>query len=180
MRQTLTATALTLILPLAALPAFAAGDSSTPPKPTETTTKCADGEVFDKDKGACVKSASLGLDDDQRYEAVRELAYAGRPESALKVIEGAEAKDSPRFLTYVGFSLRQMGDVDGAMQAYRKALAIDPDYILARSYMAQGLLTQGHREAAVAQLREIEARNGYGTWAHKSLMMAMKGEFTAY
>jgi tetratricopeptide (TPR) repeat protein len=176
----LSQTAAVLALMALAQPLWAAGDNSTAPTPTETSTECADGEVFDKDKQKCEKSASLDFDDDDRYDAVRELAYAGRPESALMVIASAEGRDTPRFLTYTGFSLRQMGDFDGAMAAYQKALAIDPDFILARSYMAQGMLQQGRRDEAVAQLREIEARDGTGTWAHRSLMMAMKGDYRSY
>ena len=177
----LTLTAAVLALPFLALPALSAGsDSNTPPKPTETTTKCPDGQIYDKEKKSCEKSASLDFDDDQRFDAVRELAYAGRHASAMAIIASADQPDSPRFLTYTGFNLRQMGDVDGAMVAYRQALAIDPDYILARSYMAQGLLKQGQRAEAVAQLREIEARGGRGTWAHKSLIMALKGQTTTY
>ncbi|MGB2202893.1 MAG: tetratricopeptide repeat protein, partial [Pseudooceanicola atlanticus] len=145
-----------------------------------TSTECPDGYVFDKEKDGCVKSASLDLDDDQRYQAVRELAYAGRPASVLKVIDGAEAKDSPRFLTYRGFALREMGDFDGAMQAYQRALDIDPDNLLARSYMAQGLLTQDRREEALAQLQIIEAKGGTDSWAHESLKMALRGEYTNY
>lgn len=174
MRATLFAAA--LALPLLALPALSAGsDSDTPPKPTETTTKCKDGEIYDKDKKKCEKSASLDFDDDQRFDAVRELAYAGRHASALAIIASANEPDSPRFLTYTGFNLRQMGDMDGAMTAYRQALAIDPDYILARSYMAQGLLKQGQRTEAVAQLREIETRGGRDTWAYASLDQALRG-----
>ncbi|EAQ04433.1 hypothetical protein OB2597_09824 [Pseudooceanicola batsensis HTCC2597] len=168
-------------LPFLAAGAFAAGsDSATPPEPTETSTKCPDGEIYDADKKACEKSASLNFDDDDRYEAVRELAYTGRSESALAVIASADAPESPRFLTYRGFTLRQMGDTAGAMTAYRKALALDPGNNLARSYMAQGLLKEGRRTEAVAQLHEIEARAGHGSWAHRSLMLALRGEHTTY
>lgn len=169
-----------LALPLLATMALAAGDSNTAPKPTETSTKCADGEVFDKDKQECVKSASLDLNDDDRYEAVRELAYAGRPDSALMVIAAADTADSPRFLTYRGFALRQKGDFDGAMTAYRKALAIDPDYILARSYMAQGMLQQGDFAGAHAELKRIEATGGRDTWAYASLVQAINGQPVNY
>ncbi|OYW48869.1 MAG: hypothetical protein B7Z31_14835, partial [Rhodobacterales bacterium 12-65-15] len=60
--------------------AFAAGsDDSEPPKPTETTTECARGEVWDEKTRTCIKAEGAGLTDDQRFGAVRELAYAGRP-----------------------------------------------------------------------------------------------------
>ncbi|WP_375174471.1 tetratricopeptide repeat protein [Pseudooceanicola sp.] len=169
-----------LILPFLATMAFAVGSDDTPPKPTETSTQCPDGEVFDKEKKECVKSASLDLNDDDRYEAVRELAYAGRSESALMVIASADGAETPRFLTYRGFALRQTGDYDGAMAAYRKALDIDPHHILARSYMAQGMLQQGDYAGAHEQLKLIEAQGGRETWAYVALVQAIRGEPTRY
>lgn len=169
-----------MALPFLAAPLWAVGEEDTPPKPTETTQECADGHVWDKKTKACVQSSSELLDDDTRYDAVRELAYAGRTDSALSVIDGADAKDSPRFLTYRGFALRKQGDFDGAMAAYGAALAIEPDNILARSYMAQGLLTKGRRDEAVEILHQIEDLDGEGTWAHRSLVMALDGQPTDY
>ena len=57
-------------------PAFAVGEEDTPPKPTETTKECPDGEIWDKDSKSCIKSSAAIIDDDQRYDAVRELAGA--------------------------------------------------------------------------------------------------------
>ena len=178
MRTILTATLLTFGLLTGA--ALAVGDSSSPPAPTETTTKCARGEIFDKAKKACVKSASLEINDDQRYEAVRELAYAGRPAEALAVIATAQARDTPRFLTYTGFALRKMGDFDGAMTAYGKALEMDPDFILARSYMGQGMVAEGDYGGALKELREIADRGGRDSWAYAALDSALRGEPTNY
>lgn len=177
MRKFVTAT---LLLPFLATMALAVGSDDSPPKPTETTTECADGEVFDKKKKKCVKSASLDLDDDDRYEAVRELAYAGRSRSALMVIASAEGADTPRFLTYRGFALRQSGDVEGAMAAYHRALDLDPTHILARSYMAQGMLQQGDYAGAHDQLKLIEDQGGRDTWAYVALVQAIRGEPTRY
>ena len=55
--------------------AIAAGsDDTEPPKPTETTTVCEEGLVWDVKIEKCVKPDDLSLNDDQRFKAVRELA----------------------------------------------------------------------------------------------------------
>ncbi|OWU83309.1 hypothetical protein ATO6_19440 [Oceanicola sp. 22II-s10i] len=161
--------------------AFAAGsDSSTPPTTTDTSTKCEDGMVYDEKSKSCVKSSASILNDDLRYAAVRELAYAGRYDSALMVIDSAEDQADPRFLNYRGYVARKQGDLDTAMSYYQRALAADPDYVLARSYMGQGLIEQGDLVAALGQLREIESRGGRDTWAFAALDQALRGQPTTY
>jgi hypothetical protein len=46
---------------------------------TQTSEDCKKGEVWDEKTETCLESSSQLLNDDQRYGAVRELAYAGRP-----------------------------------------------------------------------------------------------------
>ncbi|MGR3455804.1 tetratricopeptide repeat protein [Pseudooceanicola sp.] len=163
------------------LPAFAAGsDSDSAPKPTETSTECEDGMVYDDTTKSCVKSSAAIVDDDMRYAAVRELAYEGRYASATMVLDSAEAPDDPRFLNYRGFVHRKLSEMDTAMSYYQRALAADPDYVLARSYMGQGLIAQGDLTGALAQLREIEARGGRDTWAYAALDQALRGIETTY
>ena len=161
--------------------AFAAGSSSEePPKPTQTSTDCKDGEVWDEESKSCLKSDAAAITDDQRYHAARELAYGGHYDRALLVLASAENQDDPRILNYRGFTARKLGDMNAAMVFYGKALAADPDYILARSYMAQGLLEQGDFAGAYAQLEQIELRGGTGTWAHRALVDAINGLPTNY
>ena len=160
-----------LLLPVAA---FAAGsDSTTPPKPTETTTKCAKGQVWDTKSKACVDAQSGSLDDNTRFGAVRELAYAGRYDEAMDVLHAMHEGQSDRVLTYLGFITRKSGDMAGGMRFYAQALAANPDNILARSYMGQALVEQGETAAAARQLVEIRARGGTGTWAEASLARAV-------
>ncbi len=148
-------------------------DDETPPTPTETTTTCEEGQIYDAEKKECVASDIQSLNDDARYEAVRELAYAGAFDRALKVMDTARNQDDPRFLNYRGFIARQNGQTDAAMAFYKAALDADPDYLLARSYMGMGFVTLGNKPAAKAQLTEISARGGKGTWAYISLKKAI-------
>ncbi|MCY4335067.1 MAG: hypothetical protein OXC60_10390, partial [Litoreibacter sp.] len=130
----------TLALVACLTPAFAlaaGSDSPTPPKTTKTSTECKAGQVYDEKTSVCVDKSSSLLGDDQRYEAVRELAYAGQYQRALGVLDVMEQTDS-RVLTYRGFIARKTGNMDAAMTYYTAALEADADNLLARSYLGQG------------------------------------------
>lgn len=161
-----------LMFPMAA---FAAGSSdNSPPKPTETTKVCKDGKVWDKQTKSCVDAKESRLDDDTRYAAARELAYAGKYSDALNVLAAMSDQGESRVLTYYGFTHRKAGRADLGMQYYNAALEADPDNLLARSYMGQGLVAAGNIEAAKVQLAEIEARGGTSSWPETSLRKAIK------
>lgn len=185
--------------------AFAAGggssagsgtDFSNPPKETETTKNCFSERQWDPEQKAYVRFSqkvngvwdpniqrcirpdkASSLDLDTLYGAVRELAYAGRYEDAQTVL-GQMPQDDDRVLTYWGFTHRKMGDVAQANAYYGKAIATNPDNVLARSYMGQGFVEAGDTEAAVEQWREIMARGGEGSWAEASLREAIRTGFT--
>lgn len=164
--------ALAILLPISA---HAAGsDSYSPPKPTGTTKFCAGGKIWDKKTKKCVYPNHSSLNDDARYEAVRELAYAGQYENSLKVLASMTDQSESRVLTYYGFNNRKAGRVEEGMKYYQQAVAADPNNILVRSYMGQGYVEQGNNKAAWAQLREIEARGGTGTWPETALRKAIK------
>jgi tetratricopeptide (TPR) repeat protein len=158
---------------------FAAGsDSTQPPVKTETTQLCKDGQVFDDKTQKCLDVEGAALTDDQIYTAARELAYDGQYDNALHVLAAAENQNDPRILNYKGFANRKAGRVAEGMKYYQAALTIDPDYILARSYMGQALIADGKTDAARAQLAEIAARGGADTWAYASLEQALAGNAT--
>lgn len=171
MRRTILTTA--LLFPMAAFAAGSSSDSS-PPKPTQTTTTCQDGQVWDKKTKSCVDAQESRLDDDTRYGAVRELAYAGRYNDALYVLAAMSDQNESRVLTYYGFTHRKAGRTDLGMQYYNAALKADPDNVLARSYMGQGLVASGKIEEARVQLAEIEARGDTSGWPATSLRKALQ------
>lgn len=154
--------------------AFAVGsDDSEPPKPTETSTECAKGEVWDEKTGTCIKAESSQLDDDQRFGAVRELAYANRPLEAMAILATMTEGETSRVMTYRGFLLRQTGQVEAGIAAYERALELDPANILARSYYGQLLVDMNEITLAEAQLDQIRAHGGAGTWAETALSTAI-------
>lgn len=168
-----------LALPAAAI--AAGSDSSTAPAPTETTTKCKKTEVWDKKTKKCVAAQSGQLDNDTLYQAAREIAYAGRPDDALVVLSAMTEGETDRVLTYMGFANRKAGRVDVGMKYYQAALIKNPDNILARSYMGQGYVEAGQIVLASAQLDEIVARGGAGTWPEQSLRRAIRtGQVYSY
>ncbi|HZG27672.1 hypothetical protein SAMN05421890_3452 [Ensifer adhaerens] len=165
------ATALTFAVAIPAA-AFAVGsetDQTQPPAKTETSTKCKDGQVWDKDKKKCVDPKKSSLDDETLYHAARELAYAGQYRNALKVLSAMKNQDEPRVLNYKGYANRKAGNVKLGMSYYRQALAKDPNFILARSYMGMAYAEQGNMKEAKKQLVEISARGGRDTWAYTAL-----------
>ena len=158
--------------------AFAAGgdgggDDAPPPK-TQTSEDCKKGEVWDEETEACVESSSQLLNNDQRYDAVRELAYAGRPADAKLILDTMTEGKTARVMTYEGFLLRKMGHVEEGIAAYEEALAIDPANILARSYYGQLLVEMDEIQLAQLQLDEIRAYGGTGTWSERSLATAIE------
>lgn len=146
-----------------------------PVQSTDTAAECKDGKVFDKDKKECVDPPKSGFNDDQLYKAAREFAYAGQYDHAIHVLELASNQDDPRILNYLGYANRKAGRMDIGMQYYRRAIANDANYILARSYMGQALVEQGDVDGAKVQLVEIRDRGGENTWAYRSLLQSLNG-----
>ena len=172
------------VLMLSALPfaAFAAGsDDAVPPTPTETTTDCKEGEVWDEKTKLCTAPEDARLDDDTRFDAVRELAYAGRPEDALRVLAAMREGQTDRVLTYLGFANRKAGRLEEGLAFYAQALVANPNNLLARSYLGQAFVDMGETNLAAAELDQIRARGGADTWAFASLHQALQtGQTTNY
>ena len=164
----------TLTLALFPISAFAAGsETPTPPTPSETTTVCAEGLVWDLATQTCLPPEQSTNDDNARLDDVRELAYDGQFAAALDLLETLENPQAPLALTYFGFVNRGLGDAATGMAYYQAALAADPDNLLARSYMGQGHVAAGEMALALVQLTEIRMRGGQGTWPEASLADAI-------
>jgi tetratricopeptide (TPR) repeat protein len=167
------------LLPFAA---FAAGsDDPEPPKATKTSTTCTKAQVWDEKTKSCVDAKSGALDDETRFRAVRELAYAGQPEAALVVLDAMQEGETDRVLTYRGFANRKAGRLEEGLAFYDRALKQNPDNLLARSYLGQAYVLMGEVELASLQLDEIGTRGGSGTWAETALKTAIAtGQSSSY
>jgi tetratricopeptide (TPR) repeat protein len=63
-------------------------------------------------------------------------------------------------LNGLGYSHRKLGLLDEAIGYYRRALALDPSYVLAREYLGEGYVAAGKIALAKEQLQEIASRCG--------------------
>lgn len=146
-----------------------------PPEPTPTTVICPEGTVWDVDEALCVTIAETGVVSDPAalIGTVRELAYAGRHGDALALLARAPDQDDTMILTYRGYSTRSLGYLQRGLALYDRALAVDPDNLLARSYLGMAYLILGATDRAEAQLTEIRARGGDGGWPERALAAAI-------
>ena len=78
-------------------------------------------------------------------------------------------------MNYLGYANRKAGRLDIALTYYKKALSIDPDYILAREYMGEGFVAAGRLDLAKVQLDEIAKRGGVTSEEYLDLSKAIKG-----
>jgi tetratricopeptide (TPR) repeat protein len=125
-----------------------------------------------KNKPAC-KPHNGQLSDDEIHNAAYWLAHEGKYEEALALLGRAKNKNDARLLNQTGFVTRKLGDVDGAFPYYAKALAIDPNYTLAREYLGEAFLSKGDVKSAHEQLGEIEKRCGTGCAEYAKLAQAI-------
>lgn len=152
--------------------AFAAGGNSAPTQ-TETSKTCQNGQVWDANSNSCVSANDSSLNDTDRLDAVRELAYAGRMFDAERVLNAVNDQTLDGVLTYRGFLARQLGRDEEANDWYAKALHQNPGNLLARSYLGQAHVKSGNVELARLELSEIRKRGGRQTWAEISLRLAI-------
>ncbi len=106
---------------------------------------------------------------DEVYQAGYWLAKQGRFVEAVSMLQRAEASNDPRVLNVLGFATRKQGHIDEGLAYYRRALAIDPNYVLAREYMGEAFLQKGDIASAREQLSEIGSRCGTGCTSYVKL-----------
>ncbi len=178
-----------LFVPLSALliatgfnPAFSAGESSKPATATTTSKPklvCKKGEVIKKitqsgkKVNKCVKLQSGILPDEELYQQGRQLAKDGQYEWALQVLASIKNQNDPRVLNYTGYANRKAGRLEIGITYYRKALAIDPDFVLAREYLGEGYVASGRIDLAQVELSEIKKRAGANSEEYKDLSKAI-------
>ena len=135
--------------------------------------KCKKSEVWDKKAKKCVKKASGILSDEELYQQGRALAKQGHYDWALDVLAVIHNQDDPRVLNYTGYSHRKAGRLEIGISYYDKALAIDPNFVLAREYLGEGYVAAGRKDLAQLQLTEIANRCGKTCEEYKDLAAAI-------
>ena len=137
--------------------------------------KCKKGEVLKKvgNVKKCVKVESGILPDEDLYQQGRALAKAGQYDWALQVLAAIQNQNDPRVLNYTGYSNRKAGRLEIGITYYRKALAIDPNFVLAREYLGEGYVAAGRIDLAMLQLNEIKTRAGTASEEYQDLSKAI-------
>jgi tetratricopeptide (TPR) repeat protein len=152
---------------------FAAGGGGGGPE--EPVLKCKKGEVLKKvgNIKKCVKVETGILPDEDLYQQGRALAKAGQYDWALQVLATIENQNDPRVLNYTGYSNRKAGRLEIGITYYRKALAIDPNFVLAREYLGEGYVAAGRIDLAKLELNEIKTRAGAASEEYQDLSKAI-------
>jgi tetratricopeptide (TPR) repeat protein len=164
--------------------AFAAGTTppaTTAPSVSPTQMKCAKGQVvktvkvYGKSTKKCVKATAGILPDSELYLQGRLLAKQGEYEWALTVLAAVQDQSNPDVLNYMGYSNRKAGRLDIAITYYKKALDINPNFVLAREYLGEGFVAAGKLDLAKVQLNEIATRAGTNSEEYLDLAKAING-----
>ena len=140
---------------------------------TPQPVKCNKGWTYDQYKHACVKNQSLN--DQQLYEQGRALALAGAYENALDSLGAIRDKNDAMVLTMIGYSERKLGNYDGGLAYYAKALAIDPNNINTHEYLGEAYAEKGQLDLAKAELVKVAAVGGMATEQYQDLAKAIAG-----
>ncbi len=125
----------------------------------ECARQCRSNYVWECGRGCVLRTGMIMPDEDIYAEAVS-LIRARHYSQGLELLWAIETRQDPKVLNYIGFATRKLGDVDKGITYYHKALAIDPDYTLAREYLGEGYLQKGDVASARRQLGEIKNRCG--------------------
>jgi tetratricopeptide (TPR) repeat protein len=138
---------------------------------------CKSGQVFSASQGKCVKKSAELTDPDIKAQGWA-LAYAGDYQSAIAVFRMAADQSDPEVLNGLGYSHRKMGKVEDGIAYYGKALAADPNYVLAREYLGEGYVAAGRIDLARQQLAEIGNRCGTACESYLELAMTISAATT--
>ena len=175
-----------LALSLTTGTALAAGSATTPSAPPAAASKalkatmmtCHDGFVLKamkKGKHKCVKVTTELTPDQELYAKGYKLAKAGDYDQAIAVLSSVENHDNPDVLNMLGYSNRKAGRIELGISYYAEALALKPDFVLAREYLGEGYVAAGKVDLAKVQLAEIQKICGINCAEFKDLSKLIDG-----
>ena len=153
--------------------AFAAGGDGGGNDASPANNNCKKGEVWSSSKKKCVKKESGILPDEELYQQGRALARQGHYDWAIEVLALVQNQRDPRVLNYTGYSHRKAGRLEIGITYYREALAIDPNFNLAREYLGEGYIAAGRVDLAMNELAAIEKSCGKDCEEYKDLSAAI-------
>ena len=122
---------------------------------------------------ACVRLVAGVIPDEELYDQGRQLAKAGYYEDAIEVLTTIANQDDPKVLNYIGYSHRKAGRLETGVSFYQRALALNPNFVLAREYLGEGYVAAGRVDLAMVQLNEIKIRAGIYCAEYQKLQEAI-------
>ncbi len=128
--------------------------------PETASPMCGEGAVYDSLLQSCTAAAPGAVSDRMFWEYAYVLARFDRNEEADKLLAFVADQSSPRYLNVRGYVSRKLGRAEESIEAYLKAIELDPDYVNAREYLGEAYILQGNLDLAKEQLAEIEKRCG--------------------
>lgn len=149
------------------------GSSSGGGNDSPTAHGCKKGQVWNAKTSKCVAAQSGALPDEQLYQQGRALAKEAQYDWAIQVLSTIQDQQDPRVLNYLGYSNRKAGRLEIGITYYDKALAIDPNFNLAREYLGEGYLAAGRVDLAMNQLAAIAKSCGTNCEEYKELNAAI-------
>lgn len=107
--------------------------------------------------------------------AVKEVK-AGNYRRALRLLNKVIDKSSNNAdaWNYIGFSHRKLKNYGSSLQAYEKALAINPNHLGANEYLGELYLQTGKPEKAVSRLQKLHDLCGSDCAEYRDLDAAIK------
>ena len=108
----------------------------------------------------------------QGVSAVKAGDY-GRALGLLQKVVRAKPRNADAW-NYIGFSHRNLKQLDQALAAYTKALAIDPEHRGANEYLGELYLQTGDLEKARARLKTLDSACIFGCEEYDDLKQAIK------
>jgi len=107
----------------------------------------------------------------QAMKLIKKQDYAGAIPLLLAALKKSPA--DPDIMNELGYSYRESGQLDEALNYYRQALAIDPDHAAAREYLGELYLKQNQPNMANIELTELKRICKSGCEARRELEKAI-------
>ena len=121
------------------------------------------------------------------YDIAEKAVKAGDYKRAIPLLQKVVAKNSNHYdaLNYLGFSHRQLGENDIALDYYKKVLAMKPGHRGANEYLGELYLKEGKLDLAKKQLAKLDKICTFGCKEFDDLKAAIKvyasgGGFTGF
>lgn len=152
-------------------PSFAFGGGSSGNSGGQAPT-CRTGYHWDTYKNKCVNNQHTS--DNQLYQSGHDLALAGRYQEAIDILGDVRKPDSMT-LTMIGYATRKLGNYEGGLAYYQKALFLDPNNVNTHEYLGEAYAEKGKIDLAKVELAKVETVCGTTCEQYVDLANAIDG-----